>query len=191
MIALSVIADFLLVGFGGACLGSGMSACSTVTALAFRDISELTTQSAYFRGRRTLSRDRQMWNWNIPRTHSEYIFSYDGEILSGVDFGQIDVRVNELARTIRETFPEVIISGNSVGEKGMEIYDEDKNIFTPLELLDVDSAIEPLKKRCWSNPAQTSSLERRGKTEKRSCRCSVRCSTARRNKLYLCTRAAG
>lgn len=45
-----MIALFLLVGFIGARLGSGMSARSTVTALGFKDIGELTMQSAYFCG---------------------------------------------------------------------------------------------------------------------------------------------
>lgn len=56
------------------------------------------------------------------------------------------MQVNELARTVEVTFFEVIITGNSVGEKGMKIYDENKNIFTLLEFSDVDSAIEALKK---------------------------------------------
>lgn len=92
-----------------------------------------------------INESRQLWGADIPLTQSKCIFSYDGIIKAGLDFESIELNVNEVAHTISVRLPEIKILSNEIDANSMEIYDETKSIFTPLNLSDVNQSMIKLK----------------------------------------------
>ena len=91
-------------------LGTGMirtGITANITAFGLKDIGELATQSGYFTSVQTIQSNRELFGIEIPLSRSNYIFSYDGTIKAGLNFGDIDISVDDLQRKIRIRLPEI------------------------------------------------------------------------------------
>ena len=126
-----------------------LSACTAVTLdamksrtinLRMENIGELNTQAAYYTNVQVIRNAREVFGVEVPFTQSHYIYSYDGVIKAGVDFSQITAVENALEKTITVTMPRAAITSNDVDENSLEIYDESRNLFTPLTLTDLQSS---------------------------------------------------
>ena len=115
------------------------------TSLGLKNIGELVTQAGYYTNVEMIEGSRELWGWDVPFTQSKYIFSYDGVIKAGMNFSEIDISVNGITRVIRIDLPEAMVLSNEIDEGSLEVYDETKNIFTPLTLDAVNKAQEELK----------------------------------------------
>ena len=74
-----------------------------------RNIGQLATQAAYYTGEKKLTIERSIVAKDV------YTFVYTAEIKAGLDFGRIEMQVDEKAHVIRLKMPEVVIL-----EKGLE-----------------------------------------------------------------------
>ncbi|MBR5232363.1 MAG: DUF4230 domain-containing protein [Clostridia bacterium] len=110
---------------------------SRIIDLRMENIGELSTQAAYFSNVQVISDSRELWGLTIPFTQSKYIFSYDGVIKAGINFKDVAHFINHTDKTITITLPPTYITSVSVDEDSLEIYDESRNIFTPLKLEDI------------------------------------------------------
>ena len=128
---------------------------SNMTEFGMKDIGELATQSGYFTIVNVLDDSIKLWDWNVPLTSSRYIFSYDGVAKAGVDFAEIDYSVSESKHEIEISLPQARLLNVEIDENSLEIYDEHKNIFTPLSLEDVKQSritmIDEIKERAVAN----------------------------------------
>ena len=128
---------------------------SNMTEFGMKDIGELATQSGYFTIVNVLDDSVKLWDWNVPLTSSRYIFSYDGVAKAGVDFAEIDYSVSESKHEIEISLPQARLLNVEIDENSLEIYDEHKNIFTPLSLEDVKQSritmIDEIKERAVAN----------------------------------------
>ena len=126
-----------------------------MTEFGMKDIGELATQSGYFTIVNVLDDSVKLWDWNVPLTSSRYIFSYDGVAKAGVDFAEIDYSVSESKHEIEISLPQARLLNVEIDENSLEIYDEHKNIFTPLSLEDVKQSritmIDEIKERAVAN----------------------------------------
>jgi len=103
-----------------------------VTKIELKDVGELATQAVYYTNVQTIRNAQELWGWKVPFTETHSIFSYDGVIKIGYDFAEIEIEVNEETKEIRVCMPEAKILSNEVDEYSMRLYDEEKNIFTPM-----------------------------------------------------------
>jgi hypothetical protein len=135
------IAAAVLLGTG--IIRTGITA--NITAFGLKDIGELATQSGYFTSVQTIQSNRELFGIEIPLSRSNYIFSYDGTIKAGLDFGDIDVSVDDMQRKIRIKLPEIKILSTEIDESSFKLYNESENILTPLRMSDVNQALAELK----------------------------------------------
>lgn len=122
-------------------IGATTMVSRRIVRLGLSDIGMLETQAAYFTNVQTIRKARDVWGWKVPFTSSKYIFSYDGVVRAGVNFELIDVRPDPLTQTIRVTLPEAEIIDISIDQDSLELYDESKNIFSPLKVADLNNAL--------------------------------------------------
>lgn len=135
----------LLVIFAAAGSQAVFSTKGRTTQLGLKNIGELATQVGYYTNVEMIENSRDLWGWEVPFTQSKYIFSYDGVIKAGLDFSAIEVKVNEIAKAVQVELPDMIVLSNEIDEGSLEVYDESRNIFTPLTLDAVNAAHEELK----------------------------------------------
>ena len=118
---------------------------SRTVNLRMENIGELSTQVAYYTNVQVIRNGRTLFNVAVPFTQNQYIYSYDGIIKAGIDFSKLTAVANEIDKTITVTMPHAFITSNEVDENSLEIYDESRNIFTPLKLKDIQSSRELMK----------------------------------------------
>ena len=129
------------------------------TALGLRNIGELATQAGYFTTVQTISKSRNVLGITVPGTQSNYIYSYDGTIKAGIDFGEIETTVDELRREIRVRFPEFRILSTEIDDDSFILYNDGANLFTSLKLEDVDRGNAELKQNARETAIKNGILE--------------------------------
>lgn len=144
-IPLLIAAAVILVGVAAICTENVVTTNTKMAALGFRDIGELATQSSYFTGVHAMEKDKDLWGWKVPFTHSEWVISYDGVIKVGFDFEKVEVEVNDITKTVKVRFPEAILIAHVIDPDSLEVYDQDRNIFTPFAIEDFGNAMMELK----------------------------------------------
>lgn len=136
IIAGVVIVALITVSFS---VGLGRSSLTTsrMTKLRLEDLGEFATQSGYFTTVQVISDSATLFGKTVPFTASKYIFSYDGVVKAGLDFSAVSLDVSELTHTVTVTAPPVKILSTEIDEDSLVIYDESRNIFSPLTLDDI------------------------------------------------------
>ena len=61
------------------------------------------------------------------------------------DFGKVTAIANEHIKVINVSMPHAYITSNEVDENSLEIYDQERNIFTPLKLEDIQATRQLMK----------------------------------------------
>ncbi len=146
-----LIIGFLIAG-AGACYGGiylwssyNQQYTSRVVNFGLRDIGELATQEGFFTSVQSIQKDRNVLGITVPGTNSRYIFSYDGVVKAGLNFDEIQFDTNEELKTVLVKMPEVRILSVVVDENSLVIYDETKNVFSPLKVTDLNQAMIGMK----------------------------------------------
>lgn len=134
-----------MILLGIVCIGIGSwqtynASRSRIVNLRMENIGELSTQAAYFTNVQVISNSRELFGVTVPFTQSKYIYSYDGVIKAGIDFTKLTYTIDSNAKVITVYLPEAYITSVAVDEDSLVIYDESKNIFTPLKLDDIQSS---------------------------------------------------
>lgn len=134
-------------------------ATSRTVKFGLQDIGELATQEGYFTNVQVISDDKKIGNWSIPLTSSKYIFSYDGVIKAGIDFADIKYTVNLVSKVVTVTVPEIKILSCEIDEDSLEVYDESRSIFTPLDVTDMNESLKALKEEITEQAKANGLLE--------------------------------
>lgn len=151
-----VIIALMLITAG---LSVNSVATSRIIRLGLKDIGELTTQAGYFTNVQKISDSREFYGYTIPFTTSQYIFSYDGIVKAGIDFSKIDVSANQLTKVITVKLPKAEIYSLEIDHDSIEIFDESRNIFSPLKLDDLNNSILELEKEVEEQALNNGLLE--------------------------------
>lgn len=133
------------------CVTLGVVSVTTVKSetvqFGLKDIGELATQAGFYTNVQTIKGSRQLFNIDIPFTENKYIFSYDGVIKAGLDFGDVDIDVNKEAHIVTIKMPSIKILSNDIDHDSLQVYNEVKNIFNPLKLSDVNLSLIEMEKQ--------------------------------------------
>ena len=163
-IALAVLLAFVIVGVGafllgrsaqrGAVLSEEESGSGVVTEheeisgetirSGMTDIGELATEEYWFTQVQTYdsSKSAQIFDlsFDLPLTRNKFVYSYDGVIKAGVDFAAASVEVDNALRRVTVTLPKARILSSEIDYDSFELYDEQKSIFNPLSVRDVNKS---------------------------------------------------
>lgn len=125
--------------------GNGKTYQSNTVQFGLRSIGELATQAGYFTNVQTITGSRDVFGVTVPFTQSKYVYSYDGIVKAGVHFERIEVSVDETKKTVTVSLPHAEILDVTVDENSLVVYDESKNIFSPLKLGDIQESMVAMK----------------------------------------------
>lgn len=156
-IFLIVILGLFLVLFSGH--SAYKAKMSRTVNLRMEALGELNTQAAYYTNVQVIRNSRTVLGINVPFTQNQYIYSYDGTIKAGIDFSKVRAVSNDVNKTITVYYPQAYITSNSVDENSLQIYDEERNIFTPLKLEDIQLSREMMKKEASEKAIQNGILD--------------------------------
>ena len=73
---------------------------------------------------------------DVPFTGSRIILTYGGVIKYGIDVSQIQIEVNEAAKTVLLLLPECKIISHDIPEDGIEIFDAGRSMVNPVTVQD-------------------------------------------------------
>ena len=73
---------------------------------------------------------------DVPFTGSRIILTYGGVIKYGIDVSQIQIEVNEAAKTVLLLLPECKIISHDIPEDGIEIFDAGRSMVNPITVQD-------------------------------------------------------
>lgn len=128
----------LAVAFGAGALLSGRETAPVITADLISQrltaISELATVEYHYTNMGKFENQVDFYGWKVPLTKKSFIVSYDGSIKAGVDLGDLNVEVGP--ETVTVTLPEAKVLSHALDQESLQIFDESKNIFNPLQISD-------------------------------------------------------
>lgn len=99
----------------------------------------LITQEYYFTQVEKYTKEKTILSFIT--TSSEFMYSYDGSVMAGVDFAGIKLETNENTRTITVEMPDSEIQAVTIDKDTFKIYSEKDSIWNPLKLEDYNISL--------------------------------------------------
>lgn len=136
--AVAVLAAVLVVVFtAGAVWSRGRTQpviTSDLLSQQLVSVSELATVEYHYTNMGKFENQADFYGWKVPLTRKSFIVSYDGVIRAGIDASDIQAEVR--GKTIQVTLPEAKILSHEINDDSIQIFDETRNIFNPLQISD-------------------------------------------------------
>lgn len=107
---------------------------NTTIEYGLHDIGELATESYNFTKVETYESSKQMSGITIPFTKSKFIYSYNGVIKAGIEFGDIVLDFNTEEKVVTVKLPKVKILSSELDYDSFKLYDEKNSIFNPISV---------------------------------------------------------
>ena len=111
-----------------------------------REIGILDTQEYYFTHVEKYDSSREINGFEIPFTQSNFVYSYDGVIIAGIDFNDIDVVSDDNRKIVTVTIPRAKIHSSSIDPDSFKLYDSKNSIFNPVSVTNVTDSFAALLK---------------------------------------------
>lgn len=124
------------------------------------DIGELAT-SEY---RYTISQisekpNKEIIGFSIPFTDSRVLYSYQGVIKAGIQFGDIVINVNEAQKTVYVQLPKSDILTEEVFQDSLIVYDETYSPFNTFTFSDMNLSVTDLKETAKNDAVMSGLLD--------------------------------
>lgn len=107
-------------------------------------IGQLVTYSYEYANEHKIKDTKQIFGMNIPGTTHTIILRYKGIIKAGYEVKDIDVRVDNGAKNIRITLPDVKVTDNYIDTDSLE-YTEQNNVFNPISGDEITAELDAIK----------------------------------------------
>ena len=111
-----------------------------------KNMGNLQTAEYYYTHIEHIESERKIYDFIIPFTKSQYIYSYDGVITAGVDFSGIAVEVDKDNHNINIKLPRIKKISSEIYTDSFKLYDKENNIFNPISPEDINISLDELKK---------------------------------------------
>ncbi len=134
LILIAVVAGAFFLGGVMAGRNSQPQITSSLLGQRLSAIQELATQEYHYTNMGRFQNQLDFYGWKVPFTTKSFIVAYDGVIKAGVDLSELQVEVS--GKTISVTLPEGKILSHDIDEDSLEVFDETKNIFNPIQIQD-------------------------------------------------------
>lgn len=96
----------------------------------------------------------------IPGTKASFIYSYDGNILAGVDFATVKIEMEDDGDEVTVLLPKAEIISTNIDQDSFELYDEKNNIFNPVAVTDVTDSYADMIRDEEQKAIETGLLDR-------------------------------
>lgn len=100
-------------------------------------IAELSTLDYRYTNVGKFENKVDFYGWAVPFTTKSFIITYDGSMKLGVDLAEATVTVED--GVIQVTIPAAQVQSHEIFESTLEVLDQTKNIFNPIQIEDYTS----------------------------------------------------
>lgn len=109
-------------------------------------LQELVTQEyIYTNADKRESKDTWIFGWTRPFSENSLLVTYDGTIKAGIDFGAIEISVNEESRAITVTLPASTITDNIIPQESITVVEVKNGLFNEVTIDDYNEFISEQK----------------------------------------------
>lgn len=137
-----LIVILLLVAFVCGIFWKGHNPSKTVTNTVTEEqikeevsaISEWATLEYAYTNVGKFENTIDFYGWNVPFTTKSFIITYNGIMKLGVDMDQLEISID--GNVIYITMPQAEVLSHVIDESSLEVLDETKNIFNPIQIED-------------------------------------------------------
>ncbi len=98
---------------------------------------------------------------------SEFVYSYDGSVLAGVDFEKIGIETDQDRKVITVSMPKSEIQSVNIDKDTFQIYSEKESLFTPLKLEDYNISLVEFETAARQKALERGVLERADESARR------------------------
>ncbi len=99
----------------------------------------LITQEYYFTQIEKYTKEKKIFI--VIPSMSEFMYSYDGSVMAGVDFGKINIKTDEDRNTVVVEMPPSEIQTVTIDKDTFRIYSEKESLWNPLKLEDYNVSL--------------------------------------------------
>ena len=118
----------------------------------------LITQEYYFTQVETYTKEKNIFI--VIPTRSGFTYSYDGNVVAGVDFGEINVKTDEDRKIITVDLPSSEIQSVNIDRDTFKIYSEKESLWNPLKLEDYNISLVDFEDSAKAKALENGILER-------------------------------
>lgn len=131
----------IAIGNGGLVTQGEQHVDSTTIKNSFADVAELATQEYDFSNVGKFSQDdMKILDLSIPFTGRSFLVTYSGSVKAGIeDISKASVDVDDGARTVTITLPQVTVLDSHIDSDSVETYDQTLNPINQISVDDVTS----------------------------------------------------
>jgi hypothetical protein len=122
------------------------------------DMGFLVTQEYYFTQVEKYTKEKKVLS--IIPSSSEFMYSYEGSVLAGVDFEKIKVTKDDDAKTVNVELPESEIMTVTIDKDTFEVYSEKDSLWNPLKLEDYNMSLSEFEEAAKKKALEGGILER-------------------------------
>lgn len=109
-------------------------------------LQELVTQEyIYTNADKRESKDTWIFGWTRPFSENSLLVTYDGTIKAGINFGAIDIDVDEESRTITVILPASVITVNNIPQESITVVEVKNGLFNDVTFDDYNEFISEQK----------------------------------------------
>ncbi|MEE8716758.1 MAG: DUF4230 domain-containing protein [Coriobacteriales bacterium] len=121
----------------------------TLTSQTVKEVvapaSELVTTKYYYTNSETYRGSKEVGDVELPGTENVVVYTYSGTVSLGIDLSQASYQVDNDAKTIVVTLPEVGITSNEIDQSSFEPQYESYSALNPITLQDAYKSEADLK----------------------------------------------
>lgn len=118
----------------------------------------LITQEYYFTQVESYTKDKTLFKV-IPLS-SGFMYSYDGAVMAGVDFGKIQIDTDEDRKIVRVRMPDSEIQAVTIDKNTFQIYSEKDSLWNPIKLEDYNISLVEFEDAARQKALESGILEK-------------------------------
>ncbi len=118
----------------------------------------LVTQEYYFTQVEKYTKEKTILSFIT--SSSEFMYSYDGSVLAGVDFEKIEINKDDEGKTVTVELPKSEIMTVTIDKDTFRIYSEKDSIWNPLKLEDYNISLSEFEEAAKKKALEEGILER-------------------------------
>lgn len=114
---------------------------------SIKSASDLITTKYFYKDANTYKNTKTFFDHKVPFTTDETVYTYEGTVSLGIDISQISFSVDNTAKTIMVSMPDVKIIANEIDEDSFQFITAKDSIFNNTDMQDYTKLLGELKKK--------------------------------------------
>ncbi len=136
-----------------------VSVSTETIADGLNNMGFLVTQEYYFTQVETYTKEKDIL-FNVLKSSSELVYSYDGSVFAGIDFEKITLSKDDSNKKIIVDLPDAEIQTVTVDKDTFKVYSEKDYIWNPLDISDYNLSLSEFEDAAREKAIDSGILDR-------------------------------